>query len=194
MRKLNSVPMLTLLVVVVGFSALTALPGAAQSIDVGGNYNYIHTNAPPGGCGCFPLNGGSAWLGLNVSHSFSLVGEIASQHGRDSGSNGDLTLTSFMVGPRYSIKRGGHFAPFGQVLVGVAHASGSLAPGSSDIAGSSNSFAMAAGGGLDVNLSEHFTLRAIQGDYFLTQFENGSNDRQNNFRLGLGLIIKFGAR
>jgi opacity protein-like surface antigen len=120
------------------------------------------------------------------------VGEVASQHGRDSGTEADLTLTSFVVGPRYSIKRGGHFVPFGQVLVGAAHASGSLAPGSRDIAGSSNSFAMVAGGGLDVNINEHFTVRAIQGDYFLTQFENGSNDRQNNFRLGFGLIFKFG--
>jgi outer membrane immunogenic protein len=194
MRKLNLVLTLTLLVAVVGFSTLTAVPAVAQSIDAGVNYTYVHTNAPPAGCGCFALNGGSAWLSLNVSHSFSLVGEIASQHGRDSGTNGDLTLISFMVGPRYSIKRWGHFVPFGEILAGVAHASGSLAPGSADIGGSSNSFAMAAGGGLDVNVSEHFTVRAIQGDYFLTQFENGSNDRQNNFRLGFGLIFKFGNR
>jgi outer membrane immunogenic protein len=194
MPKLKLILTLTPLVMAFGFCTLASLPAAAQSVDAGVNYNYVHTNAPPGGCGCFPLNGGSAWLGLNLPHSFSLVGEIASQRGRGSNPVGDLTLASFMAGPRYSIRRGSHLVPFAQVLLGAAHASGSFAPGSADITGSSNAFAMAAGGGLDVNISEHFTLRAIQGDYYLTHFDNGVNNRQNNLRLGFGLVMRFGGR
>jgi outer membrane immunogenic protein len=194
MRKWKLVVMLTLLVLMLGFSTLTAPPANAQSIDTGVNYNYVHTNAPPGRCGCFSLNGGSAWLGLNLPHSFSLVGEVASQHGHDPRTLGDLTLTSFMTGLSYSHKRSTRLVPFAEVLLGGAHASGSLAPGSTDIAGSSNAFALAAGGGLDVNISEHVALRAIQIDYYLTHFENGVNNRQNNFRLAVGIVMRFGSR
>ena len=43
---------------------------------------------------------------------------------------------------------------------------------------------MTAGGGLDIGLTEHIMLRAIQADYYLTHFDNGVNTRQNNFRIG----------
>jgi peptidoglycan-associated lipoprotein len=85
------------------------------------------------------------------------------------------------------------FKPFAQVLFGGAHASGSLAPGSASISGSPNAFAMTGGGGLDIGLTEHILLRAIQADYYLTHFDNGVNTRQNNFRIGAGLVIHFGS-
>jgi outer membrane immunogenic protein len=189
MRKLAQI--LTVMAVTLGFFVLTSAPAAAQSLDIGANYNYVHTNAPPGGCGCFALNGGSAWLGVNLTRSFGIVGEVASQHGSDS--SGDLMLTSYLAGPRYTVRGFDRFKPFGQVLVGGAHASGSLAPGTTNISGSPNAFAMTAGGGLDIGLTEHIMLRAIQADYYLTHFDNGVNTRQNNFRIGVGLVIRFGA-
>ena len=73
----------------------------------------------------------------------------------------------------------------------ACHASGQLTPNSSGLAGSGNGFAMTAGGGLDVTLSHHFSLRAVQADYFLTRFSNSGNDRQNNFRIGAGIVYRF---
>jgi outer membrane immunogenic protein len=192
MRKLTQI--LSLIAVTLGFCAFAPSPAAAQSLDAGVNYTYVHTNAPPGGCGCFPLNGGSGWLGFNFTHSFAVVGEVASQHGSDSSTGGDLMLTSFMAGPRYSVNHRGRFRPFAQALLGASHASGSLAPGSANISGSPNAFAMAAGGGLDISLSRHLALRAIQADYYLTHFDNGVNTRQNNLRLSVGLVVRFGDR
>jgi peptidoglycan-associated lipoprotein len=189
MRKLTEV--LAVLALMFGFFVLTCSPAAAQSIEVGANYNYVHTNAPPGGCGCFALNGGSAWVGVNLTRSFGIVGEVASQHGSDS--TGDLMLTSYLAGPRYTVHGFDRFKPFAQVLFGGAHASGSLAPGSASISGSPNAFAMTGGGGLDIGLTEHILLRAIQADYYLTHFDNGVNTRQNNFRIGAGLVIHFGS-
>jgi opacity protein-like surface antigen len=81
--------------------------------------------------------------------------------------------------------------PFGQVLFGGTHASGSLAPGSSGIAGSSNAFAMTAGGGLDVGLTRHFAIRPVELDYYLTRFNNGVNHHQNNFRFSAGVVVRF---
>jgi peptidoglycan-associated lipoprotein len=139
------------------------------------------------------MNGGSGWIAVNFSHSLGIVGEVASQHASNiSGSSADLTLTSFLAGPRYTWGHAFHFAPFAQVLLGGAHASGSLAPGSSGLPGSANSFGMIAGGGLDIGLTRHIALRAFEADYYLTRFDNGVNDHQNNLRIAAGVIIRLG--
>src|SRR5208337_2648299 len=145
-------------------------------IDIGVDYNYVRSNVPAGGCGCFGLNGGNGWVSFNFSRSLALVGEIAGQHASNISSAGaDLTLTPYTAGPRYTWGRAHHFAPFAQVLLGGVHASGSLAPGDSGLAGSANAFALTAGGGLDLGLTRHIALRAFEADYYLTRFDNGVN-------------------
>jgi peptidoglycan-associated lipoprotein len=196
MKNLTLMKPVTFLLLALGFIAMAARPAEAQNgsrVDVGVDYNYVRTNAPAGDCGCFAMNGGSGWVAFNFSHSFGIVGEIASQHAANISSSGaDLTLTSYLAGPRYTWGRARHFAPFTQLLVGGAHASGSLAPGSSGLPGSANSFGMIAGGGLDIGLTRHIAVRAFEADYYLTRFDNGVNDHQNNLRLAIGLIIRFG--
>jgi len=198
MRKLALIKTVALLLLVFGFSAVTLPSAHAQSasrMDVGVDYNHVWSNAPPGGCGCFSLNGGDVWAAFNFKRSLGIVGKLASQHASDlSGSSADLTLTSYLAGPRYRWTGARHFTPFAQVLVGGAHASGGLAPGSSGLAGSANAFAMIAGGGLDVGITRHIAVRAFEADYYLTHFDNGVNDRQNNFRLAAGIVIRFGGK
>jgi len=185
-----------LLLLALGFAAIMPLPAIAQHgslVDVGVDYNYVRSNAPAGGCGCFAMNGGSGWLAFNFNHSIGIVGEIASQHASDIyGTGADLTLTSFLAGPRYTWTGARRFAPFVQVLLGAAHAGGTLAPGSSGLAGSANAFAMTAGGGFDINFTRRIALRAFEADYYLTHFDNGMNDRQNNLRIAAGVMVRFG--
>jgi len=176
---------------------LLVTPGrvAGQGIDIGGGYTYVHANVPPGGCGCFSLNGGNVWAAFNLSREFAVVGEVSAQHGSNvAGTGADLTLTSYLFGPRYTVHKFGRLKPFAQGLLGGAHASGTLASGSSGLPGTPNAFAAVVGGGLDWKLSEHFSLRAIEADYYFTRFNNSVNDRQNNFRIGAGLIFRFGSR
>jgi outer membrane immunogenic protein len=194
MRK--SVKTITFLLLAAGLCAVGSRTAVAQShffVDAGIAYNYVRANAPVGDCGCFSLNGGSGWVGFNIARSVGIVGEIASQHASGIvGTGGDLTLTSFLAGPRYTWTKAARFAPFVQVLLGGAHASGSLAPGGSVLSGSANAFAMTAGGGLDIGLTRHIALRALQADYYLTHFDNGTNDHQNNLRISAGVIFRFG--
>jgi outer membrane immunogenic protein len=196
MKKLISIKTVTFLLLALGFAAMAPRLAMAQSgsrVEVGVDYNYVRTNAPAGNCGCFAMNGGNGWVAINFSHSLGIVGEIASQYASNISSSGtDLTLTSYLAGPRYVLGRAHHFAPFAQVLLGGAHASGSLAPGNSGLAGSANAFAMIAGGGLDIGLSRHIAVRAFEADYYLTRFDNGVNDHQNSLRLAAGVIIRFG--
>jgi outer membrane immunogenic protein len=179
-----------------GFMAMVPRHALAQNgprMDVGLDYNYVRSNVPAGGCGCFGLNGGSGWLSFNFTHSLALVGEIAGQRASNISSTGaDLSLTSYLAGPRYTWTRAHRVAPFAQALVGGAHASGALAPGSSGLPGSSNAFAMTAGGGLDIGLTRRIALRAFEADYYLTRFDNGVNDHQNNLRIAVGVVVRLG--
>jgi outer membrane immunogenic protein len=171
----------------------SALAQSGPRIDLGLNYNYVRSNVPAGGCGCFALNGGSGWVSFNFTRSLALVGEIASQHASNVSSTGaDLTLTSYLAGPRYTWVRPHRLTPFAQFLVGGAHAGGTLAPGSSGLPGSSSAFAMVAGGGLDIGLTRRIAVRAFEADYYLTRFDNGVNDHQNNLRIEAGVVIRFG--
>jgi peptidoglycan-associated lipoprotein len=188
---------LALLLTLAGCIAF-APSSAAQSTpayELGGNYTYVRTNAGPGECGCIDLQGGSGWGGYNLSRSLGVVGEVAVQHVSNIAPlSANLTLTSFLAGVRYKPRPTRFFVPFVQVLLGGAHASGDMAPGTPGIPGSSNAFALTAGGGLDIRLSEHFAIRAIQADYYYTRFPNGANDHQNNLRIGAGVVVRFGSR
>ncbi len=179
---------------------LTSAAGAmAQTphFDVALGYTFTHANAPPGGCGCFSMNGGTGSLAWYLNPRFAMVGEIGAMHASDVPASGqDLTLTTFLVGPRFALVRKSSvgemkwhtITPFTQVLLGGAHASGSLSGASS---GSSNGFAFAVGGGANLGLNRRFSWRLFQTEYLLTTAPNTVNDHQNSFRLTSGIVIRF---
>jgi hypothetical protein len=82
--------------------------------------------------------------------------------------------------------------PFGQVLAGVAHTSGTLVQGSNFAAANAGAaFAGNFGGGLDLHASRRFSIRLVEADYLLTTFDNGSNNHQNNLRISAGMVLHF---
>jgi peptidoglycan-associated lipoprotein len=182
-------------------AAVSIAPAAAQTESVSAaepgpelalTYTYLHANAPPGGCECFSMNGGGVSFAYPVSHSFSVVGEAGAVTNGNVDSTGlNFTLSHYMGGGRYSLRRFSRFTPFAQIVMGAAHASGDLAPDQLHI-GSSTAFAMAAGGGLDLNLTHHVAVRLFQTDYLLTLLNNRVNDHQNNFRFSTGIVFHFG--
>jgi outer membrane immunogenic protein len=166
-------------------------PRAELALD----YSYLRSNAPPGDCGCFDLNGGSATFAWPVRPGkFALVGDITVTHtGAISGNGYSLTLSSYTAGAHY-LSRFGHspLQPFGQVLIGVAHTSGSLVQGPNPAASNASAaFAANLGGGLDLHASRHFSFRLVEADYLVTTFNNGANDHQNNLRLSAGVVLHF---
>lgn len=159
------------------------------------DYSYLHSNAPPGGCGCFNLNGGNVTFAWPLkSGRFALAGDVTVTHAGAISTTGEsLTLSTFTAGGRY-LPRLGHSAlqPFGQALIGLAHADGTLVQGSNpDVTNTGAAFAAIFGGGLDLSVTRRFSLRLFEADYLLTTFDNGSNDHQNNFRIGAGIVAHF---
>jgi hypothetical protein len=49
---------------------------------------------------------------------------------------------------------------------------------------------MVTGDGMDVNVTPHIGICAIEADYYLTRFPNGVNTRQNNFRISAGFLFR----
>ena len=53
----------------------------------------------------------------------------------------------------------------------------------------SNGFAVALGGGVDVNLGKHLAIRAVQVDYLPTRLKGGW---KNSLRFGFGVVWQVG--
>ena len=174
-----------------GQNVVPATPRARPELNL--QYSFVDSNAPPGGCGCFQLNGGSAGFAWPLkSSNFALAADVSAGHaGSISTTGNDLTLSTFLAGVRYTPRfRHSPFRFFGQVLAGGAHASGSLISGSSATSGGT-AFAGMVGGGVNLRVSKRVLIKLVEVDYLPTTFSNGTNDHQNNLRLGAGVALAF---
>lgn len=183
--------------VVVCLLALVSLSSVAVSaqdvpkFDLFAGYSYVRANPATSGVDGFNLHGGSASIAYNANSWLSGVADFGGYHSNNIlGTGVDGTLSTYLFGPRLSYRRNSHFTPFGQVLFGVAHIGGSDGLAFST---SNNSFAMALGGGVDVKITHHFSLRPVQVDYLLTRFDEFGNgaQNQNNLRVSTGVVFHF---
>jgi outer membrane protein OmpA-like peptidoglycan-associated protein/opacity protein-like surface antigen len=168
----------------------TAMDVPKGDLSIG--YNFIRSNAPPGGCQCFDTGGGYASGSLYFKRWLSVEGEVTGQHQDNIGNLGqNLTLLTFVGGPK--IQYPGHrLVPFGEVLVGGAHGSDSYFPTGNTFTTSATSVAVSAGGGLQINLTGHIALRAFDVQYLYTHFPNGTDDSQHHLDASAGIVFKFG--
>ena len=170
--------------------ASAAMAQESHSGDAAVAYHWVRTNAAPGECGCFSLNGGGISGSWNLRPRWSVVTEFSAEYTGSAPSTGNsLTLTTFLAGARYRLPQawlhGRHKPqPFAQVLLGAGHSGGGVA----GVGDATYAFATRLGGGVDVPISSRFSVRAIQLDYFRTQFANAKNDRQNNLLFGFGFV------
>ncbi len=141
-----------------------------------------------GATGSFTYNA-SRWLGLTAeAGGYQFNRNLFPVTGSNSGVNG--AFVSYLFGPRLNWRKFDRFVPFGEFLLGGAHAGSDLVGGQSQSA-----FALATGGGIDVVLTKNLAWRFAQLDYLMTSFSGsavGSTGRQNNFRAGTGVVVRFG--
>ncbi len=165
MKKALSV--LAGLLVFSGMAHAQDTPKAELSV----NYSYFRA----GGVDGFALHGGSVSLAGNVKDWFGVVGDFGAYHGQPAFSGG-LNIQTYMVGPRFSVRSNDRVTPFGQVLAGGFHGLGT------------NGFALSAGGGLDVKVTDHFAIRAFQVEYVLLRSQGNS---LNSPRVSAGVVFRF---
>ena len=157
------------------------------------DYTYMRSNAPPSGCGCFMLNGGSGTVDWPAKPKhFAFVADLTiTTASKIDSTNLNLTLGIFTAGARYRFPMGHtRIHPYAQVMAGGAHASGTLTlPPNPAYSNASLAFAAQAGGGVDISVSRRFSWRLVDADYLVTTFDNGMNNHQNNTRLSSGVVI-----
>jgi opacity protein-like surface antigen len=144
-----------------------------------------------GATGSFTYNA-NKYLGLNAEYgAYHFSRQIFVLNGTDftqttiSGS-----FQTWLFGPRLNLRRFDHFVPFVEFMVGAAR-------GGAQVTGSNtqNTFALAAGGGVDIVLLKNLAWRFFQADYLMTNFTGplmNPQGRQNNFRIGSGLVLRWG--
>ena len=149
-----------------------------------------------GATGSFTYNA-NKWLGLTA--------EIGAYHFKrqifappvQSSSGTTYSLESltghfetYLFGPRINFRYSDHFVPFVEVMFGAAH-------GGAQVTGDTNqsTFALAAGGGVDVVITQYLAWRFFQADYLMTNFTGplvNADGRQSNFRIGTGVVFRWG--
>ena len=192
----QSIRLKALFVLAAALVSFGTRPSAAQqnrSISVGVHYTYVRTNLVPD-CNCFGLQGGGAEVQYRFRPHLALLGDLTVTHGGGITANHyDLTQVTYAGGARYFLPRpSSHLRLFGDVLLGGAHASGSLSPQKTGFGGA-NAFAFQTGGGLSVPLASRWTLVPAQAEYLLTTFSNGADDHQNDLRISAGIRVRLGS-
>lgn len=175
--------------------ATASLPASAQlfdgsaRFDLGVNYTVDISNARPGVCGCFAMQGGGVNARLAVTDRLSAVADFSIVNtGTVSGANYGLSLMTVMAGPQFR-HRIGRYTPYGQLLLGVAHGFNSVFPGSSG--SSASGYIYAAGAGSEMILTPKFSACLIEVDYMRTDLPNNVNNWQNHLKIATGFIYHF---
>lgn len=164
--------------------------------EVAGMYDYINF-APGSPFANSNSHGGSGSLTYNASRWLGLTGEVGGYSTERNlfpltGTNNSVRtgFLSYLFGPRLNLRKFDYFVPFAEFLVGGVR-------GSSQMTGASqqNAFALAAGGGVDMVLTKNLAWRVAELDYFMTTLSGpalGAAGRQDSFRAGTGLVVRFG--
>ena len=154
------------------FSIVCSLTAAAQDhpkVELFGGYQFTHFNPD------INANGWNASIAGNVNSWFGVAADFSGAY-----KYGGKFHTA-MAGPVFSYRKSERVTPFAHVLLGGAVASGGGI--------SENGFAMAVGGGLDVNLNKHVALRLVQGDWLM--FRAGGETDSKNGRVSTGIVFRF---
>src|SRR3954467_13021708 len=149
---------LALLVIIVLSLSMSALAQSSSDdlgptkFDLFAGYSYM---APGGQIGGVNLKGMPSGWGVAPTYNFNRTLGLTADVGGHYGDNSDVG--TIMVGPKLTLHMG-RVAPFGEFLLGLHR----LDPSGLD---TNNAFGLMAGGGFDVRVARHFSLRLLQADY-----------------------------
>jgi hypothetical protein len=197
---------------VVMLTGLAAMADDAPKFEVTADYSYARYNASHNFAGSYSLNGGGGELDYNFTKYLGIKGDFqgyGSNTQRFTAPAGSAVcplgcsaniqgnLFTYLFGPQIGI-RTGKIRPFGHVLLGGAHSNvyGNLQKTTGLVfskAPSGNSFALAAGGGIDIAINHTGTIafRPAEIDYLYTRFNNSASSGQNSFQYKAGVVFNF---
>ncbi|MCI0490954.1 MAG: porin family protein [Blastocatellia bacterium] len=178
---------------------VTVIPTHAQEsypkVEIYGGYSFFSSNQFPDRENLNSPGFGASIAG-NLSKNFGLVAEISGNYGQVTlpGLVPDVTVPefdtdvyTFLVGPRVTSRSTG-FDLFGHVLFGGARTKVERFESDTD-------FAMAVGGGVDINVSKRIAVRIFQVDYLPIKSDRNlfrNEEWSHNVRFQIGVVFRVG--
>jgi opacity protein-like surface antigen len=152
------------------------------SSEIFGGYAYLNADDVIG-FGNESLHGFGLSFAGNLGPRVGLIAEISGHYGNISIPGGDVNINAytFLFGPRFSARSDAATA-FGHVLLGGARVK-------IEDFDTGTHYAMAIGGGVDLNVSKSVAIRLVQADYVPIRF---GGEWLHNFRVMTGVVFKFG--
>ena len=219
---MNTLSKCLLVLALTAFSSLaTMAQDEKTTIEFFGGYSWLNTDTgideiDPLLEGTFGSHGVEFSLTGNVHRYVGIKGDFSHHSKSRRFTDGtdfldvNVRTTQFLGGLQFkdNLVDGSRWRPFAHVLAGVAHtsvgASGIITEAGRplglgtpiDEETSANNFAMALGGGLDIKVHRHVSIRAIQADYNPIFFRDQNigevtipGQTQNNFRISFGVVV-----
>jgi hypothetical protein len=149
------------------------------------------------------FKGGGADAAVTFKGGLGIAASLTGDHALNVTPGMGANKITLLAGPRYTWTAWqGHATPadnrrlqvFGQALFGRTHGFNSYYPAVPAATSSAGSFAIQAGGGLNLYLTRNFGLRLLEADYVRTALPNAATNMQNDMRLSVGLTYHIGRR
>jgi hypothetical protein len=153
------------------------LPTARQNysrFELYSGYSYVSNS----------LNGVMASFGFNVKPWLQIAGDSSYDIVTMSGVKNVLYANHY-GGRIYYRHHGWHFSPFAEGLVGGSR----LDTSGGGAKTSTNCLSYKAGGGIDIRLSRHWELRAVNVDYYHSGFSTNAT-QNNNYWASAGVVLR----
>jgi hypothetical protein len=160
-----------------------------SSTDLAVTYSTENAKVTPSTNGSFWLQGGSLDDAATFFHNFGVAANVTGDHASNIAPGVNLNKIAFMIGPRYTrrVPSKRESRVFVEALAGGVRGFGSIFPLPTGTDSHASSFAFQAGGGLDIAISKHLALRAIEADYVRTYLPNNGTNTQDHLRLAFGV-------
>ncbi|MGD0346938.1 MAG: hypothetical protein ABSA85_09280 [Terracidiphilus sp.] len=170
------------------------------STDLAFTYSAERGEQVLGNCGCFWLQGVGVDAGFTFWKGLAIAASFNSGKASNVAPGVDLSKIQFAAGPRYTYTawtgRGAagnrRLQLFGQGLFGDAHFYNGAFPTPNGLENSGDSFALEAGGGLNLLFSKSLGVRLLEADYVRTSLPNNAANRQNDLRIAAGITWHIG--
>src|ERR1700761_7690738 len=162
---------------------------ASPSLEVAVLYDSLLSNAVR--ANRFWMQGGSIQVIGEFWHGVGVEADVSGLHTRNANNAGvGLDMVTATFGPRYRWSPAHRrYSVFGHALAGEANGFDSVFPSAATASSSANGFALQIGGGLDVAVKHHLSLRAFEADWVRTQLPNADTNVQNNTRMAAGAVF-----
>jgi len=195
MRKLLSVGTLIL-----GLCVAAAAADDAPKVEVFGGVSFLHIDTMGLNNQGLKANyaGWDSEFQFNINKLLGITADIGGNYGRLEPNIKNSHTYTYVFGPTFSFRRE-HATIFGHTLFGE-NSTNIITTAGAGTSNSTSAFAMAWGGGLDLNVNKTFAIRLGQLDWLYTRHDlslvnvNGLQlkDHQNNIRYAGGITINLG--